>query len=55
MYLKFFNKLDKKHIITYLNESQKNVFLDFYNFLDENKGKIENKTIDTFSEFKKIN
>lgn len=55
IYLKFLEKLGKEHILTFLTEDQKKIFLKFYKFLDENKDKIENKTLDSFSEFKKIN
>jgi len=54
MYLKFLDKLGKDHILTFLEGSHKKVFIDFYKFLDENKDKIENKTLDTFSDFIEI-
>lgn len=54
MYLKFLDKLGRDHILTFLEESHKKSFLNFYKFIDENKDKIENKTLDSFSEFIQI-
>ena len=54
MYLKFLEKFGKEHIFKFLDEPQKKVFIDFYKFLDDNKDKIQNNTLETFSEFKQI-
>jgi len=55
MYIKFLEKFGKENIFKFLEESQKKVFIEFYQFLDENKVKIKDKTLDSFSEFIKIN
>jgi hypothetical protein len=54
MYIKFLEKFGKEHILTFLTDAQKKMFKDFYKFLDNNKDKIQNNTLDSFSEFKQI-
>jgi hypothetical protein len=55
LYLKFLDKLGKEYILKFLDTNQQKVFIEFYDFLDRNKDKINNSTLDSFSEFIKIN
>jgi hypothetical protein len=54
IYLKLLDKIGKYYILKFLDAEQKTVFLEFYDFLDRNKDKIEDKTMNTFSEIIKI-
>jgi len=54
IYLKLLDKIGKDYILKFLDDEQKTVFLEFYNFLDRSKDKIEDKTLETFYEMIKI-